>query len=80
MRALLTVERRHGALAARDCLAGAHLGAEFFRAGFADSGVSEADVVVEPGGCLNFAAHEEGVLVGYQELAIVGDVGTEPRP
>ena|SRR5215831_11097348 len=73
--ALFAVEGRDGSVAAGDGLAGAHLRAEFVGTAGAEGGIGEADVVFEAGRGLNFAAHQKGVLVGNEELTILGDFG-----
>jgi hypothetical protein len=56
MDALFAIECGHGGVTAGDGLAGTHLDAELFGAGFAEGGVGEVDVVVEAAGGLDFAA------------------------
>src|ERR1035437_9868615 len=69
--ALFAIESRDPAGARGDRLAGAHLDAHLGDTALAEIRVDETYVVRVAGGRLHLAAHEERVLVRYQQLAVV---------
>ncbi len=73
MDALFAVEDRNSGVARGDGLPGTHLDAHLADAALAEVRIDEPYVVGEAGGRLHFAAHEQGVLVRDQQLAIVRD-------
>lgn len=71
--AFFSFEFGDAVVAGGDGLAGAHGDAGFLGAGDAEVGVAEGDVVSESGEGLDFAAEEEGILLGDEEAAVEGN-------
>ena len=61
--AFFAIKNRAAVLAGRDGLAGTHFHTDLAAAGFALGGVGEGDVVGVAVRGLDFAAHEQGVLM-----------------
>ena len=74
MDALLALEGGQSIGAERDGLAGAHGHASFVFALGANGEVAEVDVIGESGRGLDFAAHQQRVLVGHEQAAVEGDL------
>src|ERR1017187_3696553 len=73
--ALLAVEQRDAVRTRRDRLPRAHFDAHLDRAALAEIRIDEAYVVGIAAGRLHLAAHQQGVLVGDQQLAVVWNGG-----
>ena len=71
--AFFAIELRHSRRPRRQCLSGTHLDAHFAGAALAEIRVDEGNVIRKTGRGLDFAAEQQRVLMGDEQLAIVGD-------
>src|SRR5436305_1057884 len=73
--ALVAIELRDASRSGCEGLAGTHFDAHLRGAALAKIGIDELDVVGESRRGLDFAAEQERVLVGHEQLAVVRDRG-----